>query len=107
MNHTDQVVLSVYKFNSLATEAKSCKKLLTRKAYTQTKTRLSESELQQNVKNAFALLRDPVVNQDEIYILIDDVFTTGFTLNTYVNTCATALQEAGAPRLRVATLGHR
>ena len=69
---------------------------------TQTQISLSQSELQQNIKNAFALLRDPVVIQNEIYILIDDVFTTASTLNAY----AAVLQGAGVHRLRVATLSH-
>jgi predicted amidophosphoribosyltransferase len=39
---------------------------------------------------------------DSIYILVDDVFTTGSTLNA----CALALQNAGAKHLKVFTLGH-
>ena len=62
-------------------EAKSWKNLLIREAFTQTQTRVSLSERLQNVKNAFALIRDAVVIPDKTYILIDDVFTTGSTLN--------------------------
>ena len=76
--------------------------LLVRRTYTQTQTTLSLSKRHQNVKNAFALAVDAVVIPDETYILIDDVFTTGSTLNA----CAAVLYEAGAPQIKVATLGH-
>ena len=62
----------------------------------------SLSKRHQNVKNAFALAVDAVVIPDETYILINDDFTTGSTLNT----CAAVLHEAGAPQIKVATLGH-
>lgn len=84
------------------TGAKSCQNLLVRTVYTQTQTRLSRAARHQNVKNAFALAGDAVVIPDQTYILVDDVFTTGSTLNA----CAAALREAGVTRLKVATLGH-
>lgn len=85
-----------------ATEAKAVQKCLVRVVYTQTQTRLSRAARHRNVKNAFALAGDTVVIPDQTYILIDDVFTTGSTLNA----CAAVLREAGATRLKVATLGH-
>ena len=85
-----------------ATGAKSCQNLLVRTVYTQTQTRLSRAARHQNVKNAFALADDAVVIIDQTYILVDDVFTTGSTLNA----CAAVLREAGVTRLKVATLGH-
>ena len=84
------------------TEAKCYKNLLVRRTYTQTQTSLSLSKRHQNVKNAFALAGDAVVIPNETYILIDDVFTTGSTLNA----CAAVLHEAGATQIKVATLGH-
>ena len=87
---------------SQATDAKSCKNLLVRTANTPSQTSLRLSNRRQNVKNAFALAKDAVVIPDETYILIDDVFTTGSTLNA----CAAVLHEAGAFQLKVATLGH-
>jgi ComF family protein len=76
--------------------------LLTRQVYTGTQTRLNRDQRHQNVKNAFALAPDTVVIPNQQYILVDDVFTTGSTLNA----CASVLRGAGATRLKVATLGH-
>lgn len=76
--------------------------LVVRKQYTQTQTRLNRADRARNVKNAFALAPDAVVIPEQQYILVDDVFTTGSTLNA----CAAVLREAGARRIKVATLGH-
>lgn len=85
-----------------ATPANDLQNLLLRPVYTQTQTRLSRSARHQNVKNAFALAPDAVVIPDQTYILVDDVFTTGSTLNA----CAAVLSDAGAQHVKVATLGH-
>ena len=82
--------------------AKDLQNLLVRKAYTQTQTRLSRTARHQNVKNAFALASDAVVILNQIYILVNDVITTGSTFNA----CAAALHKAGATQIKVATLGH-
>lgn len=76
--------------------------ILVRTAFTQTQTRLNKIARHQNVKNAFALAPDTVLIPDHQYILVDDVFTTGSTLNA----CASVLRNAGATRLKVVTIGH-
>ena len=76
--------------------------LLIRCQFTPSQTRLDRKSRHQNVKNAFALAPDAVVEPQKEYILIDDVFTTGSTLNA----CASVLRQAGASRLKVATIGH-
>jgi ComF family protein len=56
---------------------------------------------QANVKNAFRL-RFPSQVQDQHLILIDDVFTTGAT----VNECAKTLKKAGAKSVLVLTVAR-
>ncbi|MFP4166214.1 MAG: double zinc ribbon domain-containing protein [Opitutales bacterium] len=76
--------------------------LLSRQVFTRTQTQLNRADRDKNVKNAFAMAPDSVVIRECQYILVDDVFTTGSTLNA----CAGVLGEAGALHLKVATLGH-
>ena len=86
--------------------AKTCQaevlNLLRRKQFTQTQTKLNRYSRYQNVKNAFAIAANARVIPHDDYILIDDVFTTGSTLNA----CAQVLRKAGAQSIRVATIGH-
>ncbi len=76
--------------------------LLVRTQYTQSQTHLNRSKRYQNVKNAFALARNAVLDSEKVYTIVDDVFTTGSTLNA----CARVLCKAGAKHLQVATIGH-
>lgn len=55
-----------------------------------------------NLKNAFALTPGASLTPAQHYILVDDVFTTGSTLNS----CAHALRRAGVLNLDVVTFGH-
>lgn len=66
------------------------KRRLIRKKNTQTQTRLDAGERQKNVENVFAL-KKKAVKPGRRVMLVDDVVTTGATLNS----CARALKEAG------------
>lgn len=75
---------------------------LQRKKNTPTQTELDRNERKLNVKNAFALRPKNLLRKKDRIILIDDVFTTGATLNA----CAQVLKDTGFNRINVATLGH-
>jgi len=69
---------------------------------TATQTAFDRRTRMANLKNAFALARGTTINPDFHYVLVDDVFTTGSTLNS----CARALRRAGGLNLDVITFGH-
>jgi len=69
---------------------------------TPTQTALDRRTRQANLKNAFALRSRAAINPARHYLLVDDVFTTGATLNA----CAVILQRAGCVNLDVLTFGH-
>ncbi len=69
---------------------------------TPTQTRVDRKTRQENLKNAFAPARGGRLDPAQRLVLIDDVFTTGATLNA----CARALRRAGAVTIDVATFGH-
>jgi ComF family protein len=75
---------------------------LVRVVDTISQTQFDRATRQQNLKNAFALAPRAVITPGHHYLLIDDVFTTGSTLNA----CAAVLREAGALNLDVITFGH-
>jgi competence protein ComFC len=76
--------------------------LLVRVVDTESQTRYDRKARQKNLKNAFALAPGATINPAQHYLLVDDVFTTGSTLNA----CATVLRRAGALNLDVVTFGH-
>lgn len=76
--------------------------LLTRVVDTETQTAFDRRTRIANLKNAFALAPGADINPALHYLLVDDVFTTGSTLNS----CARALRRAGALSLDVVTFGH-
>ena len=76
--------------------------LLARVRDTVTQTLLDREDREKNVKGAFAVLAGAEVSAEARYVLVDDVFTTGATLNA----CAETLRKAGAKKVDVATLGH-
>ena len=76
--------------------------LLRRVVDTKTQTNLDRGQRRHNLKNAFALAPGAVINRELRYVLIDDVFTTGSTLNA----CAAVLRAAGGLKVDVCTFGH-
>jgi ComF family protein len=74
---------------------------LVRMRHTVAQTGLGKEERRKNVKNAFSL-RDSGVVEGQKILLIDDVFTTGHTLNE----CAKTLKKAGAGAIVCLTLAR-
>jgi len=78
-------------------------KMVQRKIYTQTQTALNTEQRKSNVEHIFEINRE--INKQEIinkpFLIVDDVFTTGSTLNSL----ATTLLDAGARKIDCATLG--
>ena len=69
---------------------------------TPTQTAFDRRTRMGNLKNAFALAPRAALMPDQHLILVDDVFTTGSTLNS----CARTLRRAGALNVDVVTFGH-
>jgi ComF family protein len=76
--------------------------LLRRVVDTPTQTAFDRRTRMANLKNAFALAPRATLIADHHYLLVDDVFTTGSTLNS----CARTLRRAGALHLDVVTFAH-
>ena len=83
------------------TGIKLSRKALVRTRYTKTQTRLGRQERQKNVKGAFRT-SDRADLSGKSILLVDDVFTTGAT----VNECARMLIKAGASMVDVMTLAR-
>jgi len=75
--------------------------ILRRIRQTRPQSELSREERIRNVKGAFKLIRPEKV-KDRRVILVDDVYTTGAT----VNECAKLIKEAGAKDVDVLTLAR-
>jgi len=69
--------------------------------YTTTQTRLERHQRMENLRNAFRVRHTASV-QSRHLILVDDVFTTGST----VDECARVLRDAGAASVRVVTVAR-
>jgi ComF family protein len=76
-------------------------RLLVRTRPTKVQAGLSRRERRINLRGAFEVSRSRVL-EDKTVLLIDDVFTTGATLNE----CAKILKENGALRINVLTLAR-
>lgn len=85
-----------------AAGAARVEELLVRVLYTESQTHYDRMARQKNLKNAFALAPGVTINPALRYVLVDDVFTTGSTLNA----CAAVLRRGGAVHLDVVTFGH-
>ncbi len=80
----------------------SVERLLRRVVDTESQTHYDRAARQKNLKNAFALASGAAIQPAQRYVIVDDVFTTGSTLNA----CAAVLRRAGALNLDVVTFGH-
>jgi len=76
--------------------------MLCRVIDTVSQTRFDREARRENLKNAFAMAPGAFITPGQRYILVDDVFTTGSTLNA----CAAVLRRAGVVKLDVVTFGH-
>lgn len=70
------------------------KNLVKRVKFTQTQTQLNLIQRKENVKNAFKVINSKYLKRKNI-ILVDDVVTTGST----VNECAQVIKESGAEKI--------
>ena len=75
---------------------------LLRNRYTSSQTGLKKEDRKKNIQGAFSLSDERDVRGKQI-LLVDDVYTTGAT----VNECARVLLKAGARRVDVLTLARR
>ena len=69
---------------------------------TESQTHLKHAARQKNMVGAFAVVAGFTPQPDRRYVVVDDVFTTGATLNA----CCLALIRAGVAKVDIATLGH-
>ncbi|MFA5525120.1 MAG: ComF family protein [Tissierellales bacterium] len=87
------------KYISLKMEIPLDVKNLKRIKATKTQNKLGRHEREQNIKDAFKI-RDGRVYKDKRILLVDDIFTTGST----VNECSRILIEHGAAEVYVITI---
>lgn len=82
-------------------------RLLKRVHYTRSQVGLSGEKRALNVAEAFAVdkkvLQKSGISRQQVIVLVDDVFTTGATMNA----AACQLKKAGFQRIEVLTLAHR
>ena len=76
--------------------------MLCRARSTPSQTQLPRAQRMKNVRGAFILAEGAVVRADLTYTVVDDVFTTGSTMNE----CCRALRKAGARSLKVMAFAH-
>ncbi|MBS1538849.1 MAG: ComF family protein [Bacteroidetes bacterium] len=95
-NQAERIAFGISQVLSIPIE----KDALVRSRYTLSQTKLSAIEREKNVVDVFrgGTAKSKIINKN--VLLVDDVFTTGATLNS----CATTLLELGAKKVDVATL---
>lgn len=76
--------------------------LLKRTIDTPSQTQFNRKERYRNLRNAFSIEPNVAAETKKRYILVDDVFTTGSTLNA----CASVLRKEGVKQVDVLTIGH-
>lgn len=76
--------------------------LLRRTGRTETQTHLDPKHRKKNIEGVFAVRKSARVRGDLRYLLVDDVLTTGATINA----CARLLRKAGARRIGILTLAQ-
>lgn len=81
----------IAKYISKAIKLPDKSSLVYKKRYTESQSRLSKDERMKNVEGAFALSKKSTFSGKRV-LLIDDILTTGSTLNE----CSKILKEAGA-----------
>jgi ComF family protein len=96
----NQALLLVRELNR-STRIPYSKKLLRKKILTPPQVHLSRAEREKAVRGSFDLQREEEV-EGKLILLVDDVYTTGST----VNECARVLRKAGAKQIDVLTLAH-
>ena len=80
----------------------SVESLLIRTKDTESQTLMDRKKRASNVKNAFKIDSDLPDRRDKIVTIVDDVFTTGQTIDA----CARVLKKAGWRRIQALTFGH-
>ena len=75
---------------------------LQRTVDTPSQTLFSRKERMRNLRSAFRIDPKVAVDSEKRYLIVDDVFTTGST----VNACSRALKKGGIRRIDILTLGH-
>jgi ComF family protein len=75
--------------------------IITRKSATETQTRKNRTERWENIAGKFQLLQ-PEATRDRHLLLVDDVITTGSTLEA----CGQELISAGNTRLSICTMAY-
>lgn len=76
--------------------------ILQRTVDTPSQTLFSRKERMRNLRNAFRINPKVVLDTSSRYLVVDDVFTTGST----VNACSDTLKKGGIRRIDILTLGH-